>query len=215
MTEERYAFVSDIRERKGMARGAYAKVSGAKSKKCTLPSDFLTEKERKKLNGECNAWNLDHFYTFESFKEMPLRIQAEYINHIIDKWSVSIAVIAVELFGKSTNYLYEYGKKNNITWHKQAKTSKSLTLAFISAVRASREDSEPSKPEVEVEPPVREKPVESEKTAIEEKSGYSMDRVELDMSDGIDYSILNALYQQFDGYHCNIKIIIERRNSNG
>lgn len=210
MTEERFAFVSDIRERKGMARGSYAKVNGSKSKKCTLPSDFLTEKERKKLNGECSTWNLDYFYTFESFKEMPLGIQVEYVNHIVDKWSVSIAVIAVELFGKSTNYLYEYGKKNDITWHKQARTSKSLTLAFISAIRASRECSEPSEQEAEVKPSEEEKPVESEKTAIKEKSGYSMDRVELDMNNEIDYWLLNKIYSRFEGSRLKIKIIIER-----
>ena len=213
MTDAQFAFISDIRERKGMARGSYAKVNGSKSKKCTLPSDFLTEKERKKLNGECGVWDFRHFYTFESFKEMPLRIQVEYINNLIDKWSVSISVISVELFGKNTNYLYEYAKRNGITWHKQAKTSKSLTLAFISAIRASREHSEPSEPEVEIELPEEEKPVESEKTASEEKTGYSMDYVELNMTDGIDYSVLNAIYQQFDGYHCKIKIIIMRKDN--
>ena len=63
MNDEKYAFIEDVTERKSIARGAFHKKGGAKSNKCTLPSDYLTRKEREKMNGEVKTWNLNKFYT--------------------------------------------------------------------------------------------------------------------------------------------------------
>ena len=45
MTDAQYLFVSDSREKKSVARSAVHRKGGRKSKKCTLPSDSLTEKQ--------------------------------------------------------------------------------------------------------------------------------------------------------------------------
>ena len=52
MTDEEYLFRQTERETKRTARGAAAKKCGSKSKKCSLPSDYLSAKQRKGLNGK-------------------------------------------------------------------------------------------------------------------------------------------------------------------
>lgn len=41
MTDAKYLFVSDSREKKSVARSAVHRKGGSKSKKCTLPSDYI------------------------------------------------------------------------------------------------------------------------------------------------------------------------------
>ena len=45
-------FDFDVLQKKRIARGAYHRKNGSKSKRCTLPSDYLTAAEKRKLNGE-------------------------------------------------------------------------------------------------------------------------------------------------------------------
>ncbi len=52
MTDAEYLFRRDSADKKVTARSANKRVSGAKSKKCTLPSDYLTAAQKKRLNGE-------------------------------------------------------------------------------------------------------------------------------------------------------------------
>lgn len=52
-------FEKEVREKKSIASGARHRVNGSKSKRCTLPSDYLTPAQRKKLNGEVYTVNLN------------------------------------------------------------------------------------------------------------------------------------------------------------
>lgn len=98
MTDERYLFVSDSREKKTIARGAAHRKGGSKSKKCTLPSDYLTEKQRKELNGAVESFDLKKFYTWAEFKALPADIQIEWMNHMTEKYSVGYSKIAEVVF---------------------------------------------------------------------------------------------------------------------
>lgn len=80
MTDERYTFVQDIREKKRTARGYYNKVrQGGRMK---LPSDYLTEKERKNLSGQVYTYSLADRLTWEQFKGLPTDLQNEYIDKL-------------------------------------------------------------------------------------------------------------------------------------
>lgn len=62
MTDAEYLFRRDSADKKATARSANKRVSGAKSKKCTLPSDYLTAAQKKKTerggkNGEFGSTN--------------------------------------------------------------------------------------------------------------------------------------------------------------
>lgn len=114
MKDEEYVFLQDIKEKKSIARGAFHKKGGSKSKKCTLPSDYLTRKEREKMNGEVKRWNMNEFYTWNEFKEMPKDIAAAYISTLNQKYRVSVNVICSELFHKSKTYVNTYLHQNGI-----------------------------------------------------------------------------------------------------
>lgn len=105
MTDAEYTFHQDIREKKRIGRGSFNKKCGSRSKKCTLPSDYLTRKEKEKMNSEPETWTLTRYYSFAEFKDMPSDIKVMYLNRLIDKYEISLKVISDELFRISYSYL--------------------------------------------------------------------------------------------------------------
>ena len=81
MTDERYTFVDDVREKKRTARGYYNKVR--KGGRMKLPYDYLTAKEKKSLNGEVTTYSMNERIPWKQFKFMPVDIQREYIDKLI------------------------------------------------------------------------------------------------------------------------------------
>lgn len=98
MTDEKYCFVEDLRARKAEKTGAAHRKIGSKSKKCSLPSDYLTEKQKRELNGECVSYDLTKVYSWEAFKALPKHIQQEYIQRLVDKYGVGVRTISEHLF---------------------------------------------------------------------------------------------------------------------
>lgn len=72
-------FKSDVYERKQMTYGSKHKKNGSKSKKCTLPSDYLTKKEKEKMNGEVKKYIIGKPIDADTFKSYPAEIKQEYI----------------------------------------------------------------------------------------------------------------------------------------
>ena len=68
----------------------------------------MSKKEIEKQNGEVKSWNLNTFYAYEEFKQMPQDIQIEYINHILDEYKLGIKNISIILFHLSENGLRNY-----------------------------------------------------------------------------------------------------------
>jgi len=82
MDDAQYVFNQTSSERKRIGRGAVARKNGSKSKKCGLPSDYLSAAEKKKLNGECVTYELSRPMSWQDFKGMPHDIQSEYIRKL-------------------------------------------------------------------------------------------------------------------------------------
>ena len=72
-------FDYDAMQKKRIARGASHMKCGSKSKKCTLPSDYLTAAQKRRLNGPVSTYKLDEPMNWESFKAMPEDLQKKYI----------------------------------------------------------------------------------------------------------------------------------------
>lgn len=117
MKDEEYVFYQDIKEKKSTARGAFHKKGGSKSKKCTLPHEYLSKKEREKMNGPITTWSMNKFYTWEEFKEMPDDIQEAYLTTLIKKYCVGIRPIAKYVMGCGNTSLFNYIKKQE--YHKR------------------------------------------------------------------------------------------------
>lgn len=75
-------FDLDIREKKSIASGARYRKCGSKSKKCTLPSDNFTIKEKNALNGETHVLNLDQTYTIEELSVFSKQTQKDYLIYL-------------------------------------------------------------------------------------------------------------------------------------
>lgn len=114
MTDTEYVYRQDIQEKKATGRGIFHKKNGSKSKKCTLPSDYLSRKEKKMLNGECKIWDMKKFYSYEEFKQMPDDIQLQYCNSIINRYNVGLRTVGEVVFGKAAGVLYTYMRKKGL-----------------------------------------------------------------------------------------------------
>ena len=75
-------FNADVREKKSIASGAKHRKGGSKSKKCTLPSDNLTAKEKKALNGDLHTLNFDKVYSIDELEIFSKQTQKEYLAYL-------------------------------------------------------------------------------------------------------------------------------------
>lgn len=101
LSDEEYIYRQDIKEKKAAGRGIYHKKNGSKSKKCTLPSDYMTRKEKMAMNGEVMSYNPNAWYTWEGFKTLPMEYQIKYINSLLTRYNCSFAAIAKYVFHMS------------------------------------------------------------------------------------------------------------------
>lgn len=107
MTDETYVFKETERERKRTARGAFSKKGGSRSKKCTLPSDRLTEKQRKELNGEVYSYDVNKPMDWSTFVYMPQDIQLEYLKKLCSVHGGRLKD-AADMFGIASGSLSNY-----------------------------------------------------------------------------------------------------------
>lgn len=106
MTEAEHVFYSDIKEKKRTGYGAKNKKNGSRSKKCSLPSDYLTRKEKQSLNGEVITWDMKKFYSYDEFKKMPSDIRIRYINSMMTRYDIGISTISSHVFQLSSSALH-------------------------------------------------------------------------------------------------------------
>jgi hypothetical protein len=117
MTDERYVFEQDVREKKRTARGYHNKVrQGGRIK---LPSDYLTRKEKEMLNGEVSSYRMNAPITWDEFKSMPSDIRAEYLNGLIERYSAPCGWIA-EMMGTSQKTLRIYAYEAGVGFKQQS-----------------------------------------------------------------------------------------------
>ena len=90
----------DVMTKKRIARGASARKCGSKSRRCTLPSDYLTDAQKKARNGKMSTYNLSKPMTYEQFNLMPRDLQREYLLKLRNDMHASARAIAL-MFGCS------------------------------------------------------------------------------------------------------------------
>ena len=143
LSDEEYVYRKDIAEKKRTGYGAFHKKNGSKSKKCKFPSDYLSKKERLKMNSEPISWNLNDFYTFNDFKKMPNDIQVMYCQKLTDTYGVRINAIGEILFelssGAFNRYCTEHGIKDQVKWNvKSGKAGAAYNAEFKRKVEHMR-----------------------------------------------------------------------------
>ena len=74
-------FDYDCMLKKRAARGAFAHIN-RKRGGCSLPSDTLTEKQRKEKNGEVKSYNIARPMPWREFKSMPEDLKREFFRNM-------------------------------------------------------------------------------------------------------------------------------------
>lgn len=104
MKDEEFVFVSDVREKKRIASGAFHKRTHAgKGGAVRFPSDYMSKKELNAMNGEMKSYNLNDPMTWKDFKLLPDDIKALYIKILREKFHVNDCMI-FKMLGVSQQY---------------------------------------------------------------------------------------------------------------
>lgn len=138
MTDEEYLFRRDIADKKATARSAARRVSGAKSKKCTLPSDYLSAAQKKKLNGEVRTVNMNQPMKWEEFKALEPDTQTLYVSGLAHKYGITIGALA-GMLGVSRTTAYNYSRA---AWGLQRRMTQADREAFRAFCDLEQENGE-------------------------------------------------------------------------
>lgn len=95
MTDEKYTFITDVAEKKRIARGAFNKrTHNGKGGKVRFPSDYLSNKERNEMNGKVREYRMNSPITYAEFKKYPDDLKKKYVKRLRDMFDVSDTDIA-------------------------------------------------------------------------------------------------------------------------
>lgn len=212
MTDEAYVFNETNRERAITKRSAYHKRSGARSKTCKLGVDKMSNAQIQAKHGEVKTWKLKEIYSYEEFKQMPIDIQADYINYLMHTYNVGLATISRELFGLSTKALGVYVQRTGL--HSKLKFVKrgcrisakqrELFKTYISEARGEND--------VEISEPVEDIFVEQRKeTVTDNREPKQIDTISFStsyISNGFDESIIDLISSMFSNKRIRVTIQI-------
>ena len=162
MTDERYVYNTDIRERRSAASGARAKKGGSRSKRCTLPSDHLTPAQKRKLNGQPETVNLNRPMTYAELKHLTPTLQFLYLDTLVSKHRAR-RVDILEMLGCCNQTFYLLEKKLPGTLeYKAARKPRPEWVAFMSKPVPARQEAAQD-PEADTQAPA---PVEPEDAPV-------------------------------------------------
>lgn len=106
-------FEFDCMKKKQLAGQAKYRKRGSKSKKCSLPSDGMTNKQWKERCGPVITYNPNKPMVWEDFKKLPDHIQTEYITNLQRKFGVT-AVDLGKMFGVQPLTVRKHADANNL-----------------------------------------------------------------------------------------------------
>lgn len=110
-SDEQYMMIQDSREKKTIAASAFKQRSHCgKGGRVTLPSDYMSRKELKSMNGECKSYRMNDPISWAEFTEWPNEHKVAYIKRIREKFGVSDKYIS-EMFGVACNLFLMYVKE--------------------------------------------------------------------------------------------------------
>ena len=95
MPDEQYVMISDSIEKKKIAHSSYnRKTHCGKGGRVKFPSDYLSKKELKAMNGDVKSYNLNRPMTWKEFRSMPQDLQIMYIKKLRNEFGVPDSILA-------------------------------------------------------------------------------------------------------------------------
>lgn len=181
-------FDFDVKEKKNLARGAYHRKRGSKSKKCTLPSDLLTAAQKRALNGPVSSVKLGEPILWPELKRLDTSLRKEYLNNLLDTYHVSATDLG-RMLGVSDVTVYKelkaLGLKASGRPGKKTKAQSEMWAAFCKGVvGGSHTQSDMPEQEKELEKP--ETKAQEAKDLVESHAASSTNTTSVTVSyDGI------------------------------
>ena len=94
LPDEQYVMISDSIEKKKIARSSHnRKTHCGKGGRVKFPSDYLSKKELKAMNGVVKSYNLNKPMTWKEFRSMPQDLQIMYIKKLRNEFGVPDIVL--------------------------------------------------------------------------------------------------------------------------
>lgn len=156
MTDEKYVYTQDVRDKKITARSARSKrTHNGKGGAVRLPSDNITQKEWKAMNGPVESFPMNSPMDWNKFKSLPDDLKAMYIKAIRNKYNAPDRYIA-DMLGIGISVMANEVKRLGIALGKtrcgRIKWDKEGFLAWVHGVPLAKpaEESE-DQPEAETE----------------------------------------------------------------
>ena len=107
-----FQFYSSLASKR-TARYTGHKKCGAKSKKCTLSTDFMTQKQLERMNGPMSSYSLRTPMEWDNFKSMPSDLQKAYLSGLTQSYNVTVPRLA-EMFGVCAPTVRKFLEANNL-----------------------------------------------------------------------------------------------------
>ena len=178
-------FEYDCLQRKRLASQAKYRKRGSKSKKCTLPSDRLTNKQWKERCGPVVSFNFNKPIEWDRFKKLPVAVQSEYITNLQKRFGAT-AVDLGNMFGVRALTVRKHADANDLgvdfpRGHAMSASKKDEWARFL--CHEENEANSSNAEQVEVEPAVKENVIiEETKAETEEKAPSNFDSSPKNMS---------------------------------
>ena len=111
MTDEKYTYIQDVRDKKVTARSARSKrTHNGKGGSVKFPSDYMTQKEIKAMSGEVKTYRLNEPMDWSEFKGMPDDIKISYIKSIRAKYGATDSAIAKMMMTNTCSFSKEINR---------------------------------------------------------------------------------------------------------
>ena len=89
LPDEQWEMIEDSISKKRTAQSArHRRTHCGKGGSVKFPSDYMTKKELKAMNGECKSYRLNDPMMWEEFKQLPDDIKIMYIKGIREKYDI-------------------------------------------------------------------------------------------------------------------------------
>lgn len=89
LPDEQWSMIEDSISKKRTAQSArHRRTHCGKSGSVKFPSDYMTKKELKQMNGECKSYRLNEPMMWKEFKQLPDDIKTMYIKGIREKYDI-------------------------------------------------------------------------------------------------------------------------------
>ena len=209
-------FDFEVRQRKQIANQARHRKCGSKSRKCSLSTDRMTQKQWIERCGKVVSFQIGKPMKWAEFCELPKDLKEEYINSLIEKYSVTAKVLA-SMFGVSPVTVFRLVEREQLSvgFSRGKRMDESEKIAFEKFL-SGKNDELPRGAEGDVGSQICEDTLEKSESATEEclspeRPSTKLNSFTLNFSGGIDIEMIaNSLrYILGDGTSAKIQISCE------